>query len=88
MTFPHPDSSNGPYGCKCRSFIKHMLGDGCDECNPTKREEIRVENLETAVDDLRDALSTAMDFFQHGLHPDYFLREDWTHLLENTQELK
>jgi len=43
-----------PFGCKCTDLARHILGDGCSECNPEMAEEIRRDNEAQAAEDLRE----------------------------------
>ena len=36
----------GPYGCLCKSFNHHMVGDGCEICNPDMAKRYEEEVLD------------------------------------------
>jgi len=40
-----------PFGCKCTELAHHILGDGCDECNPELHAELLKEQAEDEEED-------------------------------------
>jgi len=46
--------AESPFGCKCTELSHHVLGDGCDQCNPELAEELRLEHEAQLAEDIRE----------------------------------
>ena len=53
-------SASSPFGCKCQTLTHHLLGDGCDQCNPEFAEELRQEYAAQLAEDIREEQAERM----------------------------